>query len=277
MFKEITIVLLGLLLPFFTYAGNFPAFFTPESNKEYIATLDHFKELLPANGPVEFLTVIAAPYGLLDIHPTKFKSPEDRNKFSNFNFGAMGNIIFNAENALLTKMPNLVLCHQSDCRDDRVTTIKLLQEEVATIKQFFKENNQVKIIKPITEHVYRINNAFISPAEILLYQPSPVAGFIPSANVSRYKKIAELPKYQSYVEKSIHIRGIMVNKNIIAIVRESDSLTNIILGGISNNHWGIKITAEPSEIPRIGKRNSLGYKYDDVIKISADTYYYQTN
>ncbi|ALO36298.1 hypothetical protein CMT41_17320 [Colwellia sp. MT41] len=275
MLKRI-IISLGLLLPLFTHANNFPEFFTAESNKEYIATLDHFKELLPANGPVAFLTIIAAPYGLLDIQATKL-APENRNKFSNFNLGAMGNVIFNADQTLLTKLPNLVLCHQDNCRNDRIATISVLHEEVTAIESFFKENHEVKIIKPLTEHVYRINNAFFSPPEILLYQPSAVAGFIPSANFSRYKKVTDLPKYQSYVENSTHIRELMVNNNIIAIVRESDSLTNIILGGISNNHWGIKITTEPSEVPTIGTRNSLGYKYDDVIKISANTYYYQTN
>lgn len=264
-------------LPLLAHASNMPTFFNETSNKEYLATIDHFRELLPKNGPLEFITLIAAPYGLLDIQATNFNSLEDKNKFSNFNLGVMANAIFNTGGEISTKLPALVLCHKDKCRHDRLNSIRALSEEIKKIHLFFQENPDITILKPTTKYVYRINNAFFTPPEILLYQPSAEAGFIPSANVKRYKDTQLLPNYQRYIKDSSHIRDVILNTKIMTVVRESDSLTNVIFAGISNNHWGVKVTTKKSEIPVLGKRNALGYQYDDVIKISANTYYYQTN
>lgn len=254
-----------------------PTFFNEKSNNEYLATIDHFRELLPDNGPLDFIMLIAAPYGLLDIQATHFSKPEDKNKFSNFNLGVVASSIFNTRGDITQKLPGLVLCHKDKCRNNRLNSIKGLSEEIAKVDLFFQENPGINIIKPTSEYVYRINNAFFTPGGILLYQPSAEAGFIPSANVKRHNNTLLLPQYQTYIENSAHIRDLILNNKIITIVRESDSLTNVIFGGISNNHWGVKVTTEPNDIPVKGHRNSLGYQYDDVIKVSSTMYYYQTN
>ncbi|WP_133309576.1 hypothetical protein [Parashewanella spongiae] len=144
------------------------------------------------------------------------------------------------------------------------------------IDHFFNNNSDIKIVQRLDDSVYRINNAFFTPTVIIQFEPSDVAGFVPSAKATNITNLSTQP-YANHTKQTNDLRNLMKQFSIIAIVKESNSLTNVIFGGISNNHWGIKISHKVNEQPRIGGTNSLGFKYDDVVKLSNTLYYYQTN
>lgn len=69
----------------------------------------------------------------------------------------------------------------------------------------------------------------------------------------------------------------MAKHHVVAMVKESDGVINIIFEGISNNHWGVKLSDNSDVKPVKGQPNALGYPYDDVIAITPTVIDYQTN
>ncbi|MGI2144035.1 hypothetical protein [Shewanella frigidimarina] len=50
----------------------------------------------------------------------------------------------------------------------------------------------------------------------------------------------------------------MAKHHVVAMVKESDGVTNIIFEGISNNHWGVKLSDNSDVKPVKGQSNALG-------------------
>ncbi|GAA0790434.1 MULTISPECIES: hypothetical protein [Pseudomonadati] len=270
-------IYLLLLLPILATANNLPSFLSVDTDKEYIATIDTLRSLLPKNGDPEILMGLASPYSLLDIQPTKFTSLIDKNQFTNFNLGVMGQAIFKAREQFVVGLPNRVLCQNSTCRKMRMTVINQFMKEQAKVGEFFNQNEDILIVQRTTDDVYRINNDFYTPSGIIQYQPSAVAGFVPSANWSEYKSTEELTSCNTCSDRSIAVRNIMAQYNVAAIVRETNIGVNVIFGGISNNHWGVMVIEQSADKPKVGQRNTLGFEYEDVIELTPKAYYYQTN
>lgn len=270
-------IYLLLLLPIFAKANNLPSFLSVDTDKEYIATIDNLRSLLPKNGDPEILMGLASPYSVLDIQPTQFTSLTDKNQFANFNLGVMGQAIFKAKEQFVLGLPNRVLCQNSTCRKTRITIINQFINEQVKVSEFFNQNEDILIVQRTTDDVYRINNAFYTPSGIIQYQPSAIAGFVPSANWSEYKSAEELTSCNTCSEDSTAVRNIMAQYNVVAIVRESNMGLNVIFGGISNNHWGVIVIEKSVDKPKVGQRNTLGFEYEDVIELTPKAYYYQTN
>jgi hypothetical protein len=270
-------LLCPLLVPIVTSANNLPNFLTADSDKEYRATINHLRGLLPKNGIAEILPGLASPYGVLDVHPTKFTSAEDKNDFANFNLGVMSHAIFKADPQFVTSLPNRVLCNEKSCRDQRVKAINILLIEQDVINSFFKDNVDITIVQRSDDNVFRVNNAFFTPAGIIQYQPSAVAGFVPSADATYFKNVTNIEACDLCSSRSAKVRDIMAKHHIAAMVKESDGVINIIFDGISNNHWGVKLSDNSDVKPVKGQPNALGYRYDDVIAITPTVIYYQTN
>ncbi|MDN3377049.1 MULTISPECIES: hypothetical protein [unclassified Pseudoalteromonas] len=257
--------------------GGVPAFFNSESNKEYLALIEHFVDVLPKNGNPEFLSVLASPYGLLDVQATKFSDDLDKNSFSNFNMGVMGSAIFDAKQSYTTDLPNRVLCHQNSCRKPRLAYARELITHINTIEAFFTENPTINLVSVLDQYVYRVNNAFYTPDSVIDYKPSAEAGFVPSADFKQYFSAIERIPYYKIEEQTLAIRQLMLKTGMSVIHRSEDSLLRIIVSGISNNQWGVAYSANSRYVPVIGERNLQGFEYDDVVKLADNTFYYQTN
>tara|TARA_R110000796_G_scaffold629_36_gene2291 strand:- start:3442 stop:4275 length:834 start_codon:yes stop_codon:yes gene_type:complete len=270
-------LLCSLLVPIVVCANNLPNFLTADSDKEYRATINHLRGLLPKNGIAEILPGLASPYGLLDVHPTKFTSAEDKNDFANFNLGVMSNAIFKADPNFVTSLPNRVLCNETSCRNQRVKAINKLLIQQDVIRVFFKDNVDITIVQQSDDNVFRVNNAFFTPAGIIQYQPSAVAGFVPSGDATFFKNVTNIEACNMCSTRSARVRDIMAKHHVTAMVKESDGVINIIFEGISNNHWGVKLSDNSDVKPVKGQPNALGYPYDDVIAITPTVIYYQSN
>ncbi|MGI2176626.1 hypothetical protein [Shewanella frigidimarina] len=270
-------LLCSLLVPIVVCANNLPNFLTADSDKEYRATINHLRGLLPKNGIAEILPGLASPYSLLDVHPTKFTSAEDKNDFANFNLGVMSNAIFKADPNFVTSLPNRVLCNQTSCRNQRVKAINKLLIQQDLIRDFFKGNVDITIVQQSDDNVFRVNNAFFTPAGIIQYQPSAVAGFVPSGDAALFNNVTNIEACNMCSTRSAKVRDIMAKHHVAAMVKESDGVINIIFEGISNNHWGVKLSDNSDVKPVKGQPNALGYPYDDVITITPTVIYYQTN
>ncbi|WP_133407753.1 hypothetical protein [Parashewanella tropica] len=267
---------LFLLLPFIAFANPIPDYLKGQPNEEYLKTLRKINDIFPQKSSLQQLVILSSPYGILDIHPTKFSSLEDRNQFANFNLGVMGSIVSDLEENVVSKLPELVLCHKTTCREHRLSIIKKAISSTQAIEGFFGNNSDIKIIQRLDDAVYRVNNAFFTPTMIMDFTPSDVAGFIPSAKAKHITDFSDQP-YFSHSKQTKSLRNLMKQHSIIAIVKENNSLINVIFGGLSNNQWGFKIATAKRDQPKVGKTSSLGFKYDDVIKLSDAIYYYQTN
>ncbi|CAM4016271.1 MULTISPECIES: hypothetical protein [Pseudoalteromonas] len=257
--------------------GGVPTFFNSESNKEYIALIDHLVAVLPKNGNPEFLSVLASPYGLLDVQATKFSDDLDKNSFANFNMGVMGSAIFDTEQKYVKDLPNRFLCHQSSCRKPRLQLAKELTSHINTIEAFFTENPTINLVSILDQYVYRINNAFYTPDSVIDYTPSAEAGFVPSAEFKQYVSAIERSPYYKIEEQTLAIRQLMHKMGIKVIQQVSASQLRIIVMGISNNQWGIVYSPDNSYIPVLGERNLQGFAFDDVEKLAENIFYYQTN
>ncbi|MBB1438555.1 hypothetical protein H5202_07600 [Shewanella sp. SG41-4] len=270
-------LLCSLLVPIVASANNLPNFLTADSDKEYRATISHLRGLLPKNGIEEVLPGLASPYALLDVHPTKFSSAEDKNDFVNFNLGVMGHAIFKADPNFVTSLPNRVLCNEKSCRDQRLKVINILLKQQDQISGFFKDNVDITIVQRSDDNVFRVNNAFFTPAGIIQYQPSAVAGFVPSGEPTYVKNVTNIEACDLCSTRSAKVRDIMGKHHIAAMVKESNGVVNIFFDGISNNHWGVQLSDNSDVKPVKGQPNALGYQYDDVIAITPTIHYYQTN
>ena len=69
----------------------------------------------------------------------------------------------------------------------------------------------------------------------------------------------------------------MAKYHAAAMVKESEGVINIIFEGISNNHWGVKLSDNSDVKPVKGQPNTLGYPYNDVMAITPSVIDYQTN
>ena len=264
------------LFPLVTFANSIPVYLQGQPNKEYLKTLHKLEEFLPEKGSSKLLLMLASPYEILDIQPTKFSSKEDRNLFANFNLGVVGSIFSELEANKVSKLPELVLCKKGDCKSKRLAAIKNVMSSTKEIEFFFKANPDINVVQQLNENVYRINNAFFTPTSIMQFTPSETAGFVPSANAINITDFSAQP-YARHVKHTDSLRKLMNRLSIIAIVKEKDTLISVIFGGISNNQWGIKLAHHASEKPVVGETNYQGFKYDDVQKLSDHVYYYQTN
>ena len=125
--------------------------------------------------------------------------------------------------------------------------------------------------------IYRINNVFISPVEVLLYEPSESAGFVPSGQYQQYKALSELPDIQALSQDSQELIDIMNKHRVSALVRMDSGGLNIIFEGFADNHWGVVFYEKNTPEIKVGDTNPLGFEYDDIEKISDNLFYYQTN
>lgn len=257
--------------------GAIPAFFNSDSNKEYLALINHLVDVLPKNGDPEFLSMVAAPYGLLDVQATKFSDDLDKNTFSNFNMGVMGSAIFDAKQNYTTDLPNRFLCHQSSCRKPRLKYANELTAHINKIEAFFTENPTINLVSVLDQYVFRVNNAFYTPASVIDYTPSAVAGFVPSADYKQYESVIERAAYYKIEEQTLAIRQLMLKTRVGVIHRPNSSQLRIIVSGISNNQWGVVFSPDNNYRPKVGERNIQGFEYDDVAKLADNTFYYQTN
>ncbi|WP_126779653.1 hypothetical protein [Idiomarina ramblicola] len=248
-----------------------------KSDKEYRAVLHHFEDVIPDDLDPLYSVALLTPYGFLDVHPTQYTDVEKRQSFANFNLGAISNGMLRLDESQVESLSNLALCYEDSCRKRRIDAIKVFLDKVKPHLTVFKKNRELEVIQQISTELYRINNAFISPVEILTYEPSKDAGFVPSSQYTKHRTLNELPKIQKYSEDSEVLIEVMNEYNVSAIAKIEDGGLNIVFGGFADNHWGAVLYEADFRLAEIGETNQLGYEYDDIEKISDTAFYYQTN
>jgi hypothetical protein len=138
-----------------------------------------------------------------------------------------------------------------------------------------RRNKNLYTVQQTAPHVFRINNTFYTPTQLITYYPSKQAGFIPSGDY-KLSKPDEAPKILALSEVTKDLREVMAKYNVAAITKVNEESLNIIFGGIGDNHWGIVINHK-STIPTSGDYSHIGLEYDIVQKVSGNSFYYQTN
>ena len=252
-----------------------PSYFTQEIDGEYRALMKHAKATLPqTNLPLAYLPALY-PYGLLDVHPTKLKYAKDKQAFANFNFGVFSRMFLGLDKEKIALLPSLFFCNQQNCKEDRLAKINtFLEMSVAEIESL-KYNDKVFIVQQTAPHVFRVNNTFYSPTELITYFPSEGAGFIPSNNfnVSNPDHALDL---MALAEETNSIRTLMDKYQVSAISKTDNGDINIIFEGIGDNQWGVMLHIQSN--PAVtGDINHIGFKYAEIIQISEHSFYYQTN
>lgn len=264
----------ALLLATAAHASK-PEYFTDEIDNEYRSLMKQVTALLPKTDlPLVYLPAFT-PFNLLDIHPTKFNHDENMQAFANFNFGVLGSKMLNITRQQLTHLPAVTICKESACTQTRIEQIKQFMTESADEIASLQRNNAVFIIQQSAPHVFRVNNTFYSPTQLITFYPSEKAGFVPSANfqkLSPEEATHELP----LANTTAPLREVMARYNVAAIAKINDQSINVIFGGLSDNHWGV-VLFHQSTIPVQGEFNHIGLQYETTQKISSDSFYYQTN
>lgn len=255
--------------------ASVPSFFTPEADAEYRDLLRHLKDILPESKlPLAYLPSFY-PYNLFDIRATRINSKEDMQEFANFNFGVLGAGFLNVPRAQLAKLPATVLCQNMDCEKQRTKKVSAFLAETEREISTFRKDTRLRILQQTTEQVYRVNNTFYKPTEIITYFPSEHAGFVPSAefNISSPAE-ATLEMELSAITQVL--RAKMLEYSVAAVVKTDAEAINIVFAGIGDNHWGV-VLGKQMKAPQVGELNDAGLRYESVVKISAQSFYYQTN
>ena len=139
----------------------------------------------------------------------------------------------------------------------------------------FLENESLFIIQQTAANVYRVNNTFFSPTQLITYYPSKKAGFTPSGDFKISKPVDE-PNLMNLSSSTQELRNVMAKYKVAAITRENKDTVNVIFGGIGDNHWGVVLNYK-YDFPNSGDYNHIGLEYDTIQKISDESFYYQTN
>ena len=255
--------------------GNMPSYFNEDIDSEYRELLKHADKMLPqANKQLAYLPLFY-PYSLLDVRPTNFVNNNDKQDFANFNFGVLGSRFLNISKNQLSNLPSISICKKKKCKKDRIELIKQFLVDSKSEVEMFRQNKNLYIVQQTAQHVFRINNTFYSPTQLITYFPSKQAGFIPSGDY-KLAKPDEATKMLVLSEVTKALREVMAKYKVAAIAKVSEESINVIFGGISDNHWGIVINHN-STIPMSGDYSHTGLEYDIVQKVSDSSYYYQTN
>jgi hypothetical protein len=278
--KQMTLLVAALALGQSASAlAQVPDYFSAEGNKEYLAVVRAMESTLPEKdkGEAAGYMMLLQPYGLLDIHPTKFNSVDSKQQFANFNLGLMAMAILKLGENQTKNLAALTICADAVCRNKRIGAIEAFLGNSEEHADVFDNYPDLDVVQQLSEQLYRINNAFIAPAETMVYEPSEEAGFVPSASPTKHASLDELPDIQTYSEATEQLRATMNRYKVNAIARLEDGAINIIFQGFADNHWGVVFNGEGVAVPEPGDINNLGYEYYDVEKISANAFYYQTN
>lgn len=255
--------------------GNMPSYFNEDIDSEYRELLQHLNKVLPKTDKELAYLPSFLPFNLLDVRPTKFVSNKDKQAFANFNFGVLGSRFLNISKELLSNLPSISICKKQKCKKERVELIRQFLADSKSEIEILKQNTKLYIVQQTAPHVFRINNTFYSPTQLITYYPSKKAGFIPSGNY-KLSKPNEAPKMLALSDATKALREIMAKYNVAAITKVNEESLNIIFGGLSDNHWGVVINHNTT-IPSSGDYNHIGLEYDIVQKISDNSFYYQTN
>ncbi len=268
-------LLSGAFLFSVTAMADMPAYFNNEIDQEYRAVLKHMDEMMPQTDLELAYLPSFYPFSIFDIHATKLKNDKDKQAFTNFNLGVLGSQFLNVEPQVGTKLPNLVICKKDKCTEQRLKQISsflaVSEEQILA----FKNNISLNLVQLTAPNVYRINNTFYSPTQLLSYTPSKYAGFVPSADY----KILSPDTASSLMELSADsqkLRDLMIKHKVAAVTKDKNDCVNVIFGGLSDNHWGV-VLLDKSNIPRKGDRNAIGLEYDVIKPLSETSFYYQTN
>ena len=252
-----------------------PAFLTAEMDNEYRQVIKHLTEVLPASDlPLAYLTLFM-PMNLLDVRATQL-SPQAQQEFSNFNLGVLGHYFLNINQQQLIRLPNIAICQNDDCLKERLEQIN---QFLAAANPFIEEITSLKALEVLQQtapDVFRINNTFITPTDIITYTPSAEAGFVPSGNYTQWKSLAALPDIAHLVTQTADIRELMGLFSVSAIVNTAAGNTDVIFSGISDNHWGV-LLALKAKAPAAGQINAQGLEYEKIVDLGNGRYYYQTN
>jgi hypothetical protein len=261
-----------LLTP--TAHADAPNYFTKKIDSEYRTFIKHIREVLPkTNLPLAYLPSFE-PFSLLDVRPLKFENDKDKQHFANFNFGVFGRALLNINEKQLTNLPAVSICKKNKCKIARLKIIgAFLLDASSQLKQL---NKNIFILQQTAPHVYRVNNTFYSPTALITYFPSEQAGFVPSGNFEITSKLADAAKLMNLSASSKTLRAIMGEHKVSAIAKIDEVSTNIIFGGLGDNHWGVVID-HYSTLPKVGAYNHIGLEYDTIEKLSETSFYYQTN
>ena len=258
-----------------------PEYFTDSSNKEYRDLLYHLRTLLPPNivpkdNPLAYAFFIT-PYAQLDVRPTKFANAEHRAEFANFNFGAIGAMYIDAPQ-YIQQLVAVVLCPNDAChRDKAVHVATFLQAAEAELKRL-ANSEQLTLVQQSNDQLFRINNAFFAGPSVTVYEPSAIAGFVPSARMTQFERIEQAPSEIAQLPAlSAPLRKIMGSYNIAAIERYNDGTLNIIVAGFADNQYGAVWKNSGITLPSKGDKNSVGFEYQKLLPINAKAFYYQTN
>ena len=255
--------------------GSTPSFFNKDIDNEYRELLRHADNMLPKTDKQLAYLPSFFPFNLLDVRPTKFVNNDDKQAFANFNFGVLGSRFLNISKNQLSNLPSISICKKRKCKKERIELIKQFLVDSKSEVQMLRQNKNLYIVQQTAPHVYRINNTFYSPTQLITYYPSKQAGFVPSGDYT-LSKPEEDPKMRVLSELTALLREAMAKYKVAAITKVNEVSLNIIFGGIGDNHWGVVIHHQ-STIPASGDYSHIGLKYDIVQKISDNSFYYQTN
>lgn len=213
-----------------------PDFFDEEIDQEYRAFISHIRDTLPETDvPLLYLQALG-PYNLLDVRPTKIMSLAQKQSFTNFNYGVFGGMLLNIPNEFLMNVSGSFICKEEACTDERVNRIYDFLDDAEKELASYRQNQQVTILQQSADYVYRINDTFYTPTQLITYSSSKNAGFIPSAQYTKAKPI-EAPDKMAMVADVRELLTKMTKHYVAAVVKEGNYL-NIVFGGVADNHWG---------------------------------------
>jgi hypothetical protein len=257
-------------------ANTQPGFLNETSEQEYRQTVEHLMKMLPPTDNKAVYSPLIRPFGLLDVHPTKFTSVKHKAEFSNFNFGVMGAQLGLAKEDL-DLIPNLILCNDALCIDNRIAKINEFLNDAEAPLNHFAQSPDLFLVSQLSDNLYRINHMFISDNKVYEYKASENAGFIPSANFVEHASVIEAPELAEKAEITKALRVAMKKYAISAVIRSGHRSLNIIFNGAGDNQWGVVIGESNIALPKEGDISHLGYAIDKVKAVSDNAFYYQTN
>ena len=276
MLQRFTLFFILLLSHAASANSNAPEYFTKEIDTEYRALLTHVRKLLPETDvPLVYLPAFT-PFNLLDVRPTKLKDNKNQQDFANFNFGVFGASLLNVDRQQLSYLPGTSICKKHQCKADRIDNINAFLMAAADELKALNKNKKLLIVQQTDADVYRVNNTFFSPTTLITYFPSEHAGFVPSGQFKMIATVEDEPELKTLAHDTIALRAIMAKHQVAAIAKVDDISTNIIFGGLGDNHWGVVIEHH-ANLPATGDYSHIGLEYDIIEALSETRFYYQTN